>query len=838
MSSFGHDASIDDPLDPTAFTLDDDVLGRRARALFDAIDDAIFVHDLDGHILDANPAACRRLGYTREEFLRLSTRDIDDPEFAAGYAERLQTQMETGSLNCEGRHRTKDGRVIPVDINTSSMQFDGQPAVLAVMRDLSERKLAERRRNTVFAVTRILAESPRVRDATPPLVRAIGEGIGWEYGVIWTVDRRANVLRCAAQWHAADFLAVDLQERTRTITYSEGEGVPGRVWATANAAWEVDLALEPGCRHAVAALDAGMKQAFAVPITLGLEILGVIEYFTDARLPPDHDLRQMLSLIVSHIGQFITRRRVEADLGKFEAFYHALVESLPQNIFRKDSDGVFTFANQRFCNILGRKLDEVVGKTDYDFFPYDLAEKYRRDDAQVMRTGKNIELVEEHCTPQGEKLFVEVIKTPVFDLDGKVIGTQCFFWDVTQKHRAEEALQESERRYRQLTEAALDAIIVADQRGDIRLFNKAAERAFGYEAAEVLGAPLTLLMPHEFQPLHDRGLRRYVDTRKPRVVGRTVEMRGRRKDGTEFPLELSLNAIDVGGELQFLGAIRDLSERNKMRAMLNQNEKLASIGLLSAGVAHEINNPLAYVANNLVVLERDNKALMQLVNLYESGRQQLTQTAPSLTREIETLAERIDLSYVRDNLDRVLTRTRLGVERVTKIVQSLRGLARTSAPQMEDAYLPDIIDMGLDMIRGQLQRRGVKIEQNYKDLPKVHCVTTQIGQVVLNILVNAMQAIESAGRSEGLIRITAWTTAEELIAEFSDNGTGIDKENMSKLFDPFFTTKPVGEGTGLGLSISHNIITGHGGRIEVESQVGVGTTFRITLPLEPARGRS
>jgi PAS domain S-box-containing protein len=834
MDSPDHDVFVDDP---TAFTLDDDVLGRRARALFDAIDDAIFVHDLDGHILDANPAACRRLGYTREEFLRLTTRDIDDPEFAAGYEERLQRQMQTGGLNCEGRHRTKDGRVIPVDINTSSLQFDGKPAVLAVMRDLSERKLAERRRNTVFAVTRILADSPRVRDATPLLVRAIGEGIGWEYGVIWTVERRANVLRCAAQWHAADFDAPDLNALTRTITFQEGEGLPGRIWATATPAWEIDLASEP-YPHALAARAAGMKQAFAVPITLGLEILGVIEYFTDTRVPPDNDMRQMLSAIVSHIGQFITRRRVESDLGKFEAFYHALVESLPQNIFRKDRDGVFTFANQRFCNILGRTLDNVVGKTDYDFFPRELADKYRQDDAQVMRTGKNIELVEEHCTPQGQKLFVEVIKTPVYNLEGKVIGTQCFFWDVTEKHRSEEALQESERRYRQLTEAALDAIIVADQRGDIQLFNKAAERTFGYRAGEVLGAPLALLMPAEFQPLHDRGLRRYVETRKARVVGRTVELRGRRKDGVEFPLELSLNAIDVGGELRFLGAIRDLSERNKMRAMLNQNEKLASIGLLSAGVAHEINNPLAYVANNLVVLERDNKALMELVNLYESGRQQLAQTAPEVTRQIEALAGKIDLPYVRDNLDRVLSRTRQGVERVTKIVQSLRGLARTSSPQMEEAYLPDIVDMGLDMIRGQLQRRGVKVEQNYQNIPKVQCVTTQIGQVVLNILVNAMQAIESAARSEGLIRVTAWTTSEELILEIADNGTGIDPDNMSKLFDPFFTTKPVGEGTGLGLSISHNIITGHGGRIEVESQVGIGTAFRITLPLEPVRGRS
>ena len=234
-----------------------------------------------------------------------------------------------------------------------------------------------------------------------------------------------------------------------------------------------------------------------------------------------------------------------------------------------------------------------------------------------------------------------------------------------------------------------DAIVVADQKGIITLFNPAAERTFGYSASEVLGQPLTRLMPEEFRDGHSRGLQRYVETRQPRIVGRTLELHGRRKDGCEFPLELSLSAIDVGGELQFLGAIRDLTERNRMRDMVVQNEKLASIGLLSAGVAHEINNPLAYVANNLVVLERDNKAVMALLDIYDRARDRLAQVDPESARHAQKLADQIDLPYVRDNLDRVLTRTREGVQRVTRIVQSLRGLARTTKPELEDAHRVD-----------------------------------------------------------------------------------------------------------------------------------------------------
>jgi len=271
--------------------------------------------------------------------------------------------------------------------------------------------------------------------------------------------------------------------------------------------------------------------------------------------------------------------------------------------------------------------------------------------------------------------------------------------------------------------------------------------------------------------------------------------------------------------------------------MVVQNEKLASIGLLSAGVAHEINNPLAYVANNLVVLERDNKALMALLDIYDKARERLATVDPESSRLAQQLADQIDLPYVRDNLDRVLARTREGVQRVTRIVQSLRGLARTTKPDFEEAHLPDIVDMSLDMIRGRLQRRGITVDLDFGPSPKLRCVTTQLGQVMLNLLVNALQAIESGNRPEGgRIRISSRNQNGEMLIEVADNGPGIPREHLPKLFDPFFTTKPVGEGTGLGLSITHGIITGHGGRIEVDSRPGEGATFRIFLPLHAGKG--
>ena len=312
-------------------------------------------------------------------------------------------------------------------------------------------------------------------------------------------------------------------------------------------------------------------------------------------------------------------------------------------------------------------------------------------------------------------------------------------------------------------------------------------------------------------------------------------MSGLRKDGTTLPLEVALSVIGLGGSgpVQFLATIRDLTERNRIRAVLLQNEKLASIGLLSAGVAHEINNPLAFVANNLAVLERDNKGLMEVLKRYEALRPRLAAVAPDEAAALADLAEEIDLPYVRDNLARLLSRTREGVDRVTRIVHSLRGLARTDPPRRQAISLPDLVENSLEIIRGQLKRRNVEVVTEYDAESTVQCVQTQISQVLLNLLVNAEQAIAATGRTEGgRISVLTKRLDDEMLIQVGDNGTGIAPADLPKVFDPFFTTKDVGEGTGLGLSIAHNIIRAHGGRIEVDSEVGAGTRFYVFLPLQ------
>jgi PAS domain S-box-containing protein len=540
------------------------------------------------------------------------------------------------------------------------------------------------------------------------------------------------------------------------------------------------------------------------------------------------------------VARDITQRRAtEKALSDTEALYHSLVESLPQFIMRKDLAGRLTFCNQRYCESLGFTFHELLGKTDFDLFPFELAAKYVHDDKNVIRSGKVFEAVEEHRLPDGTQIFVQVVKTPVHDAQGNIIGIQGIFWDVTDKQRAALALTDSERRYRQLTEATLDGIIVVDQEERVLLFNPAAERMFGYKAAEVLGRTTALLIS-EKERERGSGFKRLLEASdgsggSPTGGGRTLEMRARRKDGTEFPVEVALSVLSAGGEFgpdgqerrQFLGALRDLTERNRIRSILVQNEKLASIGMLSAGVAHEINNPLAFVANNIVVLERDCQGLLDVVRVC----QELAARHPNDFAPLRKLAETIDLPYIQDNLMRILERTREGVDRVTRIVHSLRGLARTDAPRRQETNLPDLITNSVEILGNRLKQRGITVVQQHDPEPRVFGVASQLSQVILNLLVNAVQAVESQRREGGRIAIRTQRFTSDMLLEIADNGCGIAPEIMPRLFDPFFTTKEAGEGTGLGLSITHNIVSAHGGRIDVDSKPGDGAVFRIFLPM-------
>ncbi|MBX9579349.1 MAG: response regulator, partial [Gemmataceae bacterium] len=259
---------------------------------------------------------------------------------------------------------------------------------------------------------------------------------------------------------------------------------------------------------------------------------------------------------------------------------------------------------------------------------------------------------------------------------------------------------------------------------------------------------------------------------------------------------------------------RDLAEQNRAlkdaQAALVQTEKLAGLGRLAAGVAHEINNPIAYVTNNLAVVRRDMEAALGVLDAYRAG-----DAAAAARLEKET-----DLGYFRDNFARTFDKTLEGLQRVRDIVRNLRDFARLDEAEFKDADLNAALESTLEIARFQYKQAGVKVETAFEPVPPVACHPGKMNQVFLNLVVNAIQACGPGGT----VTVATKPVPDGVAVEVRDTGCGIAPEHRSKLFEPFFTTKPVGQGTGLGLSVSFGIVRDHGGAIEVESEVGRGTT--------------
>jgi signal transduction histidine kinase len=270
---------------------------------------------------------------------------------------------------------------------------------------------------------------------------------------------------------------------------------------------------------------------------------------------------------------------------------------------------------------------------------------------------------------------------------------------------------------------------------------------------------------------------------------------------------------------------------------LVQTEKLASLGQLVAGVAHEINNPLSCVSNNVAVLERDLQDLLALISLYRQGEELLGKARPDLREKISDLDDRIDLSYSLENLPRLIERTREGLRRIERIVKELRLFARVDEGDWNEVDLNPGIESSINMVKGYARKKGVSVVMDLGAMPTIRCRAARIHQVVVNLLTNA---IDACAEDSGVVRVHTETEPELLGVriDIEDNGCGIDSAIRERIFDPFFTTKPLGQGTGLGLSISYGIVQEHDGRIEVSSAPGKGSRFTVHLPIEPRQTRA
>jgi signal transduction histidine kinase len=258
---------------------------------------------------------------------------------------------------------------------------------------------------------------------------------------------------------------------------------------------------------------------------------------------------------------------------------------------------------------------------------------------------------------------------------------------------------------------------------------------------------------------------------------------------------------------------------------LLQSEKMASIGQLAAGVAHEINNPVGYVHSNLGTLQEYVDSLLALLDAYASALQEESQAGKR--EALQAMRSRLDIDFIIGDVPQLLAESREGIERVTKIVQDLKDFSRIGPDEpMRPSDIQKGLESTLNIVWNDLKYK-VRVEKYYGRLPLVECHASEINQVLMNLLINAGQAIHERGT---LVLATGADDGEVWIS-ISDSGCGIPDEVLQRIFDPFYTTKPIGRGTGLGLAICYSIIAKHHGRIEVSSRLGIGSTFRVVLPV-------
>jgi PAS domain S-box-containing protein len=406
---------------------------------------------------------------------------------------------------------------------------------------------------------------------------------------------------------------------------------------------------------------------------------------------------------------------------------------------------------------------------------------------------------------------------------------------IQEQGAAERRIRELERTNENILQNMNSAVLVVDAEARITSCNPPAEEILGRRAQDLQG----LCVWEWFRATgSDHGL-------VARSLGEEVRFKGAesaitRADGTVVPIGISCAPIFAadGTKRGAVAIFQDLSEIIQLRNQVLQTEKMASIGQLAAGVAHEINNPMGFIHANLFQMAEYLADLRRVWGDVEVLQKVIARGDPEDVRRaadgLAALADEVDVSFLLTDLATAIRESQEGSERIRHIVQDLRDFSHHETGEWVLANVNQCLDSTANIVWPMMKHLAV-LEKDYGDVPSIYCFPMQLKQVFMNLLVNAFQALEeSVGQSGGTGRIRLHSALRDggVRISVSDNGAGIARENLDRIFDPFFTTKKVGSGTGLGLSTSYSIVRRHGGALTVESRVGEGTTFHVFLPRE------
>lgn len=467
-------------------------------------------------------------------------------------------------------------------------------------------------------------------------------------------------------------------------------------------------------------------------------------------------------------------------------FFENIFEASKDAIGYATLDGTMLLINRAFSELTGFSREELLTMNVRDLIP----EQHRKQRdlvvAQVLQTGEPGEYEIDYLRKNGSKVPVSITVFAVKRADGRSTGLAAIVRDLTERKHAEE-------QFRLVVESSPNGLLMVDEQGTIRMVNRQIDQLFGYERSELIGQPVEILVPQQMRSHHAGDRAEFIAHSESRAMGKGRDLYGVRKDGQEFPLEIGLNPIRTPDGMRVLASVVDITERKHIQKQLWQAERLAELGPLASGMAHEIGTPMN------VILGRAEYLLQRTAD---------------------------------EGMKRGLTTIVTQIERITKVMDQLLAFARRKTPERRAVDLGEIVEDSLEMFQERIAHSCITVEKAIEaNMPAVHADRDQLIQVLINLVMNSLHAMPEGGQ----LKVNLAREGSHICLGVSDTGHGMQEETRSKVFEPFFTTKDFGKGTGLGLTVVKGIVEEHGGTIAVESVVDKGTTFWIRLPLDEAR---
>ena len=513
--------------------------------------------------------------------------------------------------------------------------------------------------------------------------------------------------------------------------------------------------------------------------------------------------------LVSAAVRDITDRR-EAETAR--ARLAAIVDSSIDAIIGKDQDGIVTSWNPAAADLFGWSADEALGRNADFLIPTERRAEEQSIQARISR-GEKIDPYEtERVHKTGRGVAVALSASPIRGIKGEVVGVSAIYRDIT-------SLKKAEAMFEGLLEGGADAVVLVGEDGAIRLVNRQAENLFGYSREELLGRQVEVLVPERVRELHPTHRAVYFENPVTRPMGADLELTAVRRDGSEFPVDIALASINMNDEVLVSAAIRDISDRiraaqekEKLEARLRRT-RLESIGQLAGGIAHDFNNLLA--------------GIMSYARLVQDGIKDQMEGRASDADSQQLLLE---------DIGKILRAT----DRAAALTHQLLLFGRKDVKKEEIIDINGVMEEMEDMLRRTIGEQVILVTRLTKPLLPVKIDPGHLEQVLMNLVVNARDAMPGGGRlmvettevdlDEHYAGTQGINAGRYVTLSVSDTGSGMDPEVAKKAFEPFFSTKPRGEGSGLGLATVFGIVIQANGHASIYSEPGIGTTVRIYLP--------